>query len=102
MSDSRRQALLSNEAMPVAKRQGRNDCRGDGRRRGAESASAAASVASAIGRFNREKTGKFLLARDLRRASQFSNEQIPLLHSVSGNIKSRPVNVSRDRKLVVG
>jgi hypothetical protein len=58
-------------------------------------------MASTIGLLNREKTGKFRLVRDLRRVSQFSNEQTPLLHSICGNIKSCLVNVSRDRKLVV-
>jgi hypothetical protein len=100
MSESRRQTPLSNEAMPVATRRGRKDCRGDGRRRGAESAGATASMASTVGLLNREKTGRFLLVRDLRRVSQFSNEQTPLLHSC-GNIKPCLVNVSRDRKLVV-
>jgi hypothetical protein len=64
MSDSRRHAALSNEAMPVAKRRGRKDCRGRGRRRGAESAVATASMASTIGLHNGEKTGNFLLERD--------------------------------------
>jgi hypothetical protein len=95
------QAPLSNEAMPVAKRRGRKDCRDDERRRGTESAGATASMASAIGLLNREKAGKFLLVRALRRVSQFSNEQTPLFHSICGNIKSRLVNVSRDRSLVV-
>jgi hypothetical protein len=49
---------------------------------------------------NREKTGKFLLVRDLRRVSQFPNEQTPLLHSICRNIKPCLVNVSRDRSLL--
>jgi len=88
-------------ARRAAARRGRKDCRGDGRRRGAESAGAKASMASTPGLLDREKTGKFLLARDVRRVSQFSNEQTSLLHSICGNINSCLVNVSRYRKLVV-
>jgi hypothetical protein len=84
-----------------ATRRGRKDCHGDGRRRGAELADATASMASYFGLLNREKTEKCLLVRDLRRVSQFSNGQTPLLHSICGNIKSCLVDVSCDRKLVV-
>lgn len=86
---------------PVATRRSREDCRGDGRWRGAESAAATAFMASAISRLTFEKNGKFLLALYLRPTSRFFDERSPRRHSICGNIKSCLVNVSRDRKRIV-
>ena len=86
---------------PLRRREARKTAAVDGRCRGAGSAAATASMASTISRLKGEMTGKFLSARDLCPPSQFFDERSPLLHSICGNVKSRSVNVSRDRKCVV-